>query len=152
MKNPKDTDQKPSDMFLRSLRGFGIGSSEMECGWCGRIHLCPEPEYYAQDDDKGEGWREDCINREKENPDNVVLHWECDSVMGHELNGIQFVDECPCNGLTRYETFIWKDRATIRAYLKARIDQEYEWALQEKTLNKLSGLNDTDKEKHWHYE
>jgi len=62
------------------------------------------------------------------------------------LNSIQFVDDCPCNGITRYETFIWNERATIREYLKNRVDQEYQWAQEEKTLNVLAGFNNDKKE------
>ena len=145
-KNPRDTDKKPSEMFMRSLRGFGSGSPDMECGWCGRLHLCPESESYRGDDDGGAGWREECEQQFKENPDNVVLHWDWDCVTGHELNSIQFVDDCPCNGITRYETFIWNERATIREYLKNRVDQEYQWAQEEKTLNVLAGFDDDKKE------
>lgn len=144
-KNPKDTDNKPSAMFLKALDG-GYGSSEMECGWCGRVHLCPTSYSYAQDDDGGEGWKEDCEQRYKENPDNVILYWDYDCVTGHMLNDILFVDECPCNGIARYETFIWAERRTIRNYLKLRIDQEYQWAEEEKTLNVLAGFNDDKKE------
>jgi len=139
-KNPRDSDKKPSEMFMRAVSGFGVGSPDLTCGWCGRLHLCPTSKSYTQDEDEGVGWREDCERQYKEDPDNVVLHWEWDAISGHELNGILFVDDCPCNGITRYETFIWKERETIRRYLKARIEQEYQWAQEELTLNKLAGI------------
>lgn len=140
-KTYRKDDKKPSDMFIRALSGFGCGSPDMECGWCNRMHLCPESESYAGDDDEGAGWREDCIRQQKENPEGVILYWDCDHIMGQEINGINFVIDCPCNGLSRYETFIWAERDTIRNYLKVRIAQEYEWAQQELTKNKLAGIS-----------
>lgn len=139
-KNPKDSgDKKPSKMFIDALSGFGVGSAELTCGWCGRTHLCPTSDRY-RDGDEDYGWEENCVEQHKEDPENTILHWEWDSIMGHELNGILFVDDCPCNGLTRYETFIWAERNTIRKYLKNRIEIEYKRAEEELTFNKLSGL------------
>lgn len=146
MKNPKDSDEKPSDMFINSLHGYGVGSDNLECGWCGRTHLCPDTDYNHYDDDECTAeeskfrYRQYCEEELKSNPDKIVLHYECDSVSAQELNGILFVIGCPCNGLSRYEKFIWNERDTIRRYLKVRVDQEYEWAEQEKTLNKLAGF------------
>jgi hypothetical protein len=73
------------------------------------------------------------------------LHWDYDSVLSRELNGIKFVIGCPCNGLSRFEKFIWNERNAIREYLSKRINQEYEWAQQEKTKNVLAGFDDKEK-------
>lgn len=135
----------PTDMFVQSLAGFGAGSPDMECGWCGRMHLCPDSESYAGDDDEGAGWREDCERQHREDPNGVILHYDWDCVSGQELNGMVFVIDCPCNGLSRFEKFIWNERATIRNYLEKRINQEYEWAQQEKTRNVLAGFSDAKK-------
>lgn len=138
------TDPKPpSDLFVRSIQN-GHGSPDMECGWCGRMHLCPTSDSYRQDEDGGKGWEEECVEQHKENPEGVILHWDWDHVMGYALNGINFVEDCPCNGLSRYETFIWAERNTIREYLKKRIDLEYDLAQQEKTKNKLAGIDAKD--------
>jgi hypothetical protein len=139
-KEYRKDNKKPSDMFLNSLSSGGIGSPELTCGWCDRLHLCPTAESYTSDEDEGEGWKEYCEKEFKENPEGVVLHWEWDSIMGHDLNGILFVDDCPCNGLSRYETFIWAEKDTIRKYLKTRIEQEHRWAEEQLTLNKLAGI------------
>jgi len=141
-KEYRKDDKKPSDMFVNALSGFGCGSPDMECGWCGRLHLCPTSESYRGDEDGGAAWQEDCVKQHKENPEGVVLHWDSDAVSGQELNGITFVVCCPCNGLSRYETFIWAERRTIRNYLQKRIDHEYDLALQEKTFNKVAGIGD----------
>lgn len=131
----------PSEMFMNSLSGFGIGSPDLECGWCGRLHLCPESESYQQDEGGVEGWKEECLQNYKDNPDGVVLHYGWDSISGREFNGIMFVDDCPCNGLSRYEKFIWAEKDTIRNYLKTRIDYEFDLAQQQLSINKLKGIS-----------
>ena len=121
-------------MFVNSINN-GVGSAYMECGWCGREHFFPEADYdppdYGTDDDNVE-WRKHCEEEFRANPEGVVLHYDTDSISGKELNGINFVVDCPCNGLHRFESFIWNERGTIRNYLQRRIQQEYEWAEQEK--------------------
>ena len=146
MKNPKDSDKKPSAMFVNALSGFGVGSDHITCDWCGREHMCPDTTYTHYDDDITEEesiakYREYCEEEHRKHPDGVVLHYECDSVSGQELNGIMFVIGCPCNGLTRYEEFIWENKDTIRNYLKVRIEQEHRWAEEQLTLNKLAGIS-----------
>jgi hypothetical protein len=130
--------EKPSDMFVNALSGYGVGSPDLTCGWCGRVHLCPDWSFYQEEDGS---WEKYCKEEYKENPEGVVLHYDCDGISGQEFNGIMFVWGCPCNGLTRYEKFIWNERDTIRNYLKCRIEQEAEWAEQELTKNKLAGIS-----------
>jgi len=143
-KEYRKDDEKPSEMFTNALSGYGVGSPDLTCGWCGREHLCPTSESYTRDEDGGKGWEEDCVRQHKEDPEGVILHWEYDCVSGQELNGIMFVLDCPCNGLTRYEKFIWAERDTIRNYLKVRIEQEHQWAEQELTKNKLAGISKSE--------
>jgi hypothetical protein len=146
-KEYKSDPDKPSEMFEDSLE-WGIGSADMECGWCGRLHLCPEndydpPDYVGLEGDEEacrESFKKYCLEEHKENPEGVILHWDSDSVLGRSLNGINFVIGCPCNGLSRFEKFIWNERNAIRNYLKKRIDYEFQLAEQEKTLNKLAGI------------
>jgi hypothetical protein len=142
-KEYKTGPKPPSRMFLNSLQN-GHGSPDMECGWCGRIHLCPTAQSRRSDEDFGQEWEEACLRQHEENPEGVVLHWDYDFVQGHMFNSINFVEECPCNGLARYETFIWAERDSIREFLKKRIDLEYEYAQQEKTKNKLAGIDAKD--------
>lgn len=140
----------PSNLFINSLQN-GHGSPDMECGWCDRMHFCPTSDSYTRDEDGGKAWEEDCVKQHKENPEGVILHWDCDSVMGYMFNGINFVACCPCNGLTRYETFIWSERNSIRYFLKDRIELEHDRAMQELSANKLAGVSSTasDREKYW---
>jgi hypothetical protein len=143
-------------MFENSL-GNGYGFYDVECGWCGRRHYCPEtdsdpPNYDGTEnsDEDRQRWKEYCEAEYKKDPKGVILHWDYDSVLSRELNGIQFVIGCPCNGLSRFEKFVWNERNAIRTYLTKRIDQEHDWAQQEKTKNTLAGFNDPEK-KHLYY-
>jgi len=138
----KSDPNPPSDMFVDSI-DFGVGSAEMECGWCGRMHYCPDNDYDYDADE----FRKHCEEEYKNDPGGVVLHYDSNSVIGKELNGLVFVVDCPCNGLTRFENFIWNERSTIRNYLTKRVNQEYEWAGQERTRNKLAGFEDVNKER-----
>ena len=147
-KEYRKDDKKPSEMFVNAMQGFGVGSDQLECGWCGRMHYCPDtfndpPDYDGMDDDydmRKKKFSEYCEEEKKNDPDGVILHYDCDSVSAGEMNGIMFVYDCPCNGLSRYETFIWENKDTIRNYLKVRIEQEHKWAEEQLTLNKLAGI------------
>lgn len=143
-KEYRKDEKKPSEMFLDSMAEGGIGSEELTCEWCNRLHLCPDYEpdawTYQPTEEEKISHREYCEEELARNPDGVVLHYDCDCITGRYLNGMLFVLTCPCNGLSRYETFIWENRSTIRNYLKDRIQQEHEWAEQELTKNKLAGI------------
>jgi len=147
MKEYRRDDKKPSEMFINALSGYGTGSGHLECGWCGREHLCPDTDYNHYDDDECTAeeskvrYRAYCEEEFKKNPDGIVLHYDCDLLSGQSLNNIIFVVDCPCNGLTRFEEFIWAEKDTIRKYLKVRIEQEYQWAEEQLTLNKLAGIS-----------
>lgn len=138
----------PSEMFMKSLTN-GYGSTDMICGWCDRQHLCPETTHYDDDHESSESYKNYCELEKKNNSDGVVLNYDCDSVLGHYVNGVLFVDECPCNGLYRFEQFIWKDRELIRNYLRDRIQQEWDFIKQEQALNILKGIHDKDPTRGW---
>ena len=135
LKPNRDSDIPPSDMFIDSLDEVGFHSMERECEWCGRLHLCPDAE--ADSDD----WHQYCLESQQETPDSVILHFGCDSVTARILNGTSFVLGCPCNGLRRYEQFIWEHKNTIRKYLKARIELEHRLAEEQLTINRLMGIS-----------
>lgn len=139
-KKYKTDERKPSELFMDALDG-GYGSDDMVCDWCRRLHLCPDNEYVERNDMDREQYRQYCMTEKENNPEGVILHYDCDSVMGHTINGIKFVDGCDCNGLSRYEDFIWRERNIIRSYLKKRIELEYNLAEQELTKNKLAGID-----------
>ncbi len=139
-------DIAPSDMFVDSI-SYGGGSHNMTCGYCGREHYCPDSDnFYHNDDDPDDEedayvhYLRDALEEQKNCPEGVIIHRNVDCVMSKDLNGMSFVVECPCNGLTKYENFIWENRHTIETYLKARTAQELQWANEKLTLNKLKGV------------
>jgi hypothetical protein len=124
-------------MFIRSAHGGG--GSSVHCN-CGRDHYAPSN---LQDSDEPEDYQsmvDSCEAEQEANPDGVVIDYESDFIHYSEIDGNTFVDGCPCNGLRRYEDFIWNNRNVIREYYRIRIDQELKWAEQEAVLNKLSGI------------
>lgn len=135
----------PSDMFVDSLRGGG--SHYMVCGCCGRTHYCPDSDNFYHNDgdrldekDAYEFYLKEALAKQAADPDGVVIHYGVDCVSAKDLYGISFVLECPCNGLKKYENFIWDNKDSIRRYLKCRVDQEAQWANEQLTLNKLAGI------------
>jgi hypothetical protein len=123
-------ERKPSKMFLRSLEG--VGSSSIYCN-CGRMHYAPNN---LSNSDV------DCaLAEQKKNPDGIVINIEDDFITCKELDGKTFVEDCPCNGLRKYEDWIWGNRDVIREYYQFRVKQEAEWAEQEVLKNKLAGIS-----------
>lgn len=133
-------DTPASDMFYNAVSGFGVGSDDLTCDFCGRLHLCPDNEYSDRDDEDRASFREFCESEKAKNPDGVILHPGIDSITGHTIDGRLYVDDCPCNSLYKYEQFIWNERNTIRNYLKVRIEAEKKWAEQEHLLNIVAGI------------
>ena len=128
----------PSEIFKDSLSGYGIGSDELECEWCGRLHLCPDSSYY-DNEQEGDHRRIYCEEEYRNNPAGIVLHYGVDGISAHSMNGILFVIECPCNGLYRYEQFIWEHRKTIENYLPLRQHQEDMWDNEQLLIDRLVG-------------
>jgi hypothetical protein len=138
-------EKKPSELFLNSLTGGG--SHYMVCGYCGRSHYCPESDnFYHNDNDRNDEddayahYLREALAEQKKDPEGVVIHYDVDFVEAKNLAGMAFVIECPCNGLSKYEDFIWNNKNDIRNYLKRRVDQEFEWAQQQLNINKLKGI------------
>ena len=130
-------DKKPSRMFLSSLQS--AGSSEIACH-CGRMHYAPENLRNSDDEDDYQCML-DTVNAEKEaDPEGVIIHSDEDFVLHYRYDNSVYVDECPCNGLRKYEEFLWNNRNSTRAYYKSRVAQEAKWAEQEVVLNKLAGI------------
>src|SRR5271165_345391 len=102
---------KPSQMFIDSLNGSG--STEIECGNCGRLHLCPNNLF----EEEPEKHRKYCFDLHAKNSEGVILHHEDDMVAAKHFNGMAFVIECPCNGLRYFEDIIWEERENIKQFL-----------------------------------
>ena len=130
-------EKKPSEMFVDALRGGG--ASSIYCN-CGRMHYAPENLLDSEDETDYPNMLADVTAEKEKDPDGTIIHTDTDFVLAKDIGGRTFVVDCPCNGLTQYEDFIWENRNSIRDYLKVRIDQEHKWAEQELTLNKLAGI------------
>ena len=125
-------------MFIDSLSGSG--SSEIYCN-CGRTHYAPSNLYDSDDEDDYMGMLNAALEDQKKDPKGVIINYEDDFIYAKDIDGKTFVVDCPCNGLRKYEDWIWFNRNPIRNYLKVRIEQELKWAEQEMTLNKLAGIS-----------
>ncbi len=130
-------EKKPSQMFLDALKGGG--SSCVHCN-CGRTHYAPCNLYDSDDESDYENALKDAYEAQKKDPDGVVINNEDDFIFAKDIDGRTFVVDCPCNGLTKYENWIWSNRDAIRDYLKVRVAQEALWAEQEVVKNKLAGI------------
>lgn len=142
--------EPPSQFFLDALSKTGTYGPECYCGFCGRTHWAVD-DAYAPPEKEPEDYedyyeRYTCITEAAgakliaENPEGNVLNRTTDCFDSAYINGINFVLGCPCNGLRHYEDWIWRNKNEIRSYLKLRIDQEFQWAEEQKTINRLKGL------------
>lgn len=131
------SEKKPSRMFLKSLRGGG--ASSVHCN-CGRTHYAPSNLYNSDDKEDYDNMLKDCLEEQRKYPEGVVIDYENDFIEAKDIDGRTFVVDCPCNGLRKYEEWIWNNRHIIRDYLKLRVEQEAKWAEQEVVLNKLAGI------------
>jgi hypothetical protein len=132
-----ENEKRPSKMFVRSATV--AGGSNISCN-CGRDHYAPNNLRDSYDEDDYQSMVDNCTEEKKGDPEGVVINYEDDFIYFSEVDGKLFVDGCPCNGLRKYEDFIWKNRNMIRDYYKIRVQQELEWAEQEALVNKLTGI------------
>lgn len=90
------------------------GTSDATCELCGREHFATE----------NPGWEpgelEACERKLKEEPERWVRWDGDDSVRIGTIDGQQVVIGCPCNGLRRFEDFIWRHSSIIGRYLSKR--------------------------------
>lgn len=140
MSKYKTNPTPPSQLFLDSLRGGG--AHNINCGFCGREHYCPDSDSIYEDDVAE--YKKEAREAYDADPEGVVLHYDTDAVETKDFNGMAFVIDCPCNGLALYEKFIWADRDSIRRYLGSRIQKELEFYQHEQTKNKLAGIEIDD--------
>lgn len=132
------SDKEASEIFRKSLQS--CGSYEIHCN-CGREHVCPDSSSLIDyDGHHRDQYLQYVTGNKEKDPHGIIIHYNKDYVRGYDIDGKAFVEDCPCNGLRRYEDWIWKNRDSIRSYLKDRIKQEYDWAEQELTKNKLAGF------------
>lgn len=99
--------------FTEAFLGTGGGSPVQECA-CGRVHFSDSMHY-------DEGEKEELFAKQEKNPKKYIYDGASDGVSYVDMDGSTFVDGCECNGVQRYERFIWANRARIIEYLDARL-------------------------------
>ena len=107
---------KVSDEFYAAL--FHDGSIRRTCH-CGRTHFA------SWEGSFDEGELENLLSNAEREPDKYINHPSTSISIAH-IDGKEFVYECPCEGLERYETFIWTYREVILDYLTARHKRQLE--------------------------
>jgi len=117
---------KPSEEFKLAIGH--VSSIEILCELCGRGH------FSADENSFEEGEFEKLLKKHEENPDKYIFHSDEDSVIYGYINGKQAVVDCPCNELSKYETFFWNHRYIIEEYFTARANKELEDAKENKDL------------------
>lgn len=95
----------PSREFKSVLDG-GSGPFAT-CGCCGREHHALDA---ANDIDA-------LVELAKSHPEKYVLYPNTDMVDYFYLDGKIIPDTCPCDSLSKYERFMWKNREVWKRYL-----------------------------------
>lgn len=116
--------QPPSETFENAVRK--AGSLVVDCELCGRTHFATLETAHFD-----EGELDDLVAKAKKDPDKYVQDPSYDSVPWGTVDGKQAVIGCPCNGLRRYEDFIWGNRFVIAEYLRNRSAEAAERAGRE---------------------
>ncbi len=104
------SEDAPSIQFEEAF--VGAAAQIIFCQLCGRTHYGEE---YQEEDPDGK-LLEDVDEKD------LVCH-DSTSVGHGVIDGKQFVEDCPCNGLRKYEDFIWGHRYQIVDYYKARLKE-----------------------------
>jgi hypothetical protein len=110
-KKPILSDKPPSHEFLSVVRGGGGPS--IDCSMCGRVHYSIDSPYYE------EGELASYQELRAEDPDGYI-ETEGECVHYSAIQGQTVPDGCPCNGLRKYEDFMWSHRDLWCSYLMAR--------------------------------
>jgi hypothetical protein len=108
----------------------GGGSTCVTCGFCDREHVAIDSSNHglssAEDGyDETQGqyvfahdcMRDEIIQKAKEDPDSWVLVNDVDCIHYAMIGGVAIPDDCPCNGLARYEKFIMDEFDVIKRYV-----------------------------------
>ena len=108
---PIFNERAPSHAFMSVL--MGGGGPFQECTMCGRTHFALNSPYMEQSE------LDDFIRLAAEKPDAYIgVDSECihySTIQGHAVP-----DDCPCNGLYKYEKFMWDYKDLWVSYLMAR--------------------------------
>lgn len=116
---PKESCDTPaSDLFASSF--CDTGSPVADCELCGRTNFDFSGEFME------EGELETLLAKQEKQPEKY--HGQNNTISWGHINGRQFVWDCPCNLLYRWEQFVWTHRFSIAIYLKKRAEQELKTA------------------------
>ncbi|KKL61563.1 hypothetical protein LCGC14_2194060 [marine sediment metagenome] len=113
---PVHSKKAPSLQFEEAFVAAST-STTIVCQLCGRTHCGEE-----RDEDVDVEGIEGLVVQER--------GWAAHGV----IDGKQFGEGCPCNGLRKYEDFIWKHRYQIIKYLKGRLQEMQEEVEREAAL------------------
>lgn len=118
------SEEAPSKEFMDAVvDGGGIWD---ECDLCGRTHFSSLDANY----DYEEGEYEELCEKEAKDPDSYM---EADGSVGYGyIDGKRAVWGCKCNGMRKYEDWVWAHRRIITEYLSQRTDKELKNALYER--------------------
>ena len=119
-KDPPIHDDEPSSDFVDAFSA-GVGTVSATCGLCGRTLFGSGLEHHGDD-----GEWEEALEGLRSDPARWVRVADDDMVSLVSVGGMQAVIGCPCNGLRKYENFIWGEREKIAAYYKARLGKARE--------------------------
>ncbi len=104
-------DREPSDLFMKTFCGSGIGTPQAECS-CGRINYAGSSEFME------EGELDSLRERTRKNPNRFIGHENYEAISVRTLAGRNFVLGCPCNGLKTYEDFLLTHPSEIARYFE----------------------------------
>ena len=108
--------KSPSEDFLLACEHVtGSGGCRRNCS-CGITTYNPDGTW---------DWEEGELEALRKDKNAIEVDYSVPSV---EIDGKEFVVGCPCNGLYKYEGFIWANRELIVQYLRLRA----------KTMNKMA--------------
>lgn len=126
----KNDSNPPSDLFADLVCDAGTPSTY--CNLCGRYHFATGPQSCEDEREL-----ERLLRLADEKP-NAYVASEYDSISCGQIAGMTAVYDCPCNGLRKYEDFIWENRELIIKYIRKRTAAEMKAA--EKTADLLTGI------------
>jgi len=106
----------PSDEFKKAISNSSSGY--IRCGFCDRTHVTGDPKGW----DLGKGEYDILLEECKADPDKYILHPDENSIKWGDLNGKQYVVDCPCNSASKYEKLFLKNRHLIARFLKKRAE------------------------------
>lgn len=124
----KYTGEPVSSSFKAAVEGGG--ATCVTCGFCDREHVAIDSDNHGLSNltdgvDETQGqyvfhhdcMRDEIIENAKKDPDGWILVEDVDFIHYSMIGGVAIPDDCPCNGLARYEHFIRDELEMIKRYV-----------------------------------